>query len=69
MGDDFEILWMNFKNGGSASITSLEKNFKNILTVALSAKMSARALIVRFHDSNASRNGEHRRDIRGVWLL
>jgi len=69
VGDDAEILWLNYKQGGSASITSSESNFKNILSVVLAAKMADKNLIVRYEADNVSCAGEHRKDIRGVWLL
>jgi len=42
------MVWFVFAKGGSASNASTEKNFNNILSVSLAAKMSGKELIFRF---------------------
>jgi len=69
VGDESEIVWFAFAKGGSASKASGEKNFNNILSVSLAAKMADKDLIIRFKEDGVPCNSGHRRDIRGLWLL
>ncbi|CCN46595.1 hypothetical protein MADA3029_420060 [Vibrio nigripulchritudo MADA3029] len=67
VGDD-GILWLSFKDGGSALIKRDDPDFKNILTVVTAAHMANRSIIVRYVDPAATCSGPVRSDVRGVWL-
>ncbi|MDP2576045.1 hypothetical protein Q8W40_27995 [Vibrio penaeicida] len=65
---DNGILWLSFKDGGSALIKRDDPDFNNILTIVTAAHMAGRSITVRYIDSTATCSGPVRSDVRGVWL-
>ena len=60
-------LWVLFVDGGAANMPSSDVDFKNTLTLLLSAKMAGRQVSMRYTSDSATCS-DTRSDIRGVWI-
>jgi hypothetical protein len=64
---DGGYLWVSFIDGGLANMSSTDVDFKNTLTLLLSAKMAGRQVTMRYTSDSATCS-DTRSDIRGVWI-
>ena len=62
-------LYIFFEGGGSAAIPQSDVNQKNALSVALSAFMANKKIIVRYNSDGISCTTDLVSDFRGLWIL